>query len=334
MEPEKSENHINDEETALDLVAPFHRSRGLEAVADMLDQYNKQNAALMTNIVGATGVHNKLGRIVDSLALASGLAELIVAQELSSISKSAYLPAYEILDSANFSICKLYSSSNAIVEAFKSIPSISESWQSQFASINLALEIAQPSKFVVESHLAQISELSILTQSSLSHLNWERLGNTLQLTTNIQAVLQHTFLDFTKAYSDLYGNLRKQPSIIASLPVFASELPAVELFNETSLLESITIQEEDDFEFTEHKQKFRGRIQTGTNDRLAELLAILDKDLLSLWEGARFSLNSDNPDRARHFAISLRELFTQVLHTLAPDTEVKVWTNNPKHYQR
>ncbi len=332
MDSEKSENDINDEEADPGSVVSFHRSHGFEAVADMLDQYSKRNAALMADIVGATGIHNKLGNIADSLAFTSGLSEIIEAQRLSSINTLAYSPAYEILDSANFSIGGLFDSSNAIVEAFANISSISESWQSRFASINLAVEAVQPFKFVIDSHLAQISELSILTQSSLAHLHWDQIGSDLLLTPNIQNILQDDFLSLTRTYSDLFDYLGEQPSIIASLPVFASELPTVELFNETNLLESVTIQEEEDFEFIEQKQHVRREIQAETMNRLADLLARLNEDLIPLWDGARLSLNSDNPERARHTAVSLRELFTHVLHTLAPDIEVKKWTNNPEHY--
>jgi Predicted pPIWI-associating nuclease len=62
------------------------------------------------------------------------------------------------------------------------------------------------------------------------------------------------------------------------------------------------------------------------------LLSNLDPDLLSLLGGARGALTSSNPDRVRHFSSSLRELFTQVLHRLAPDKAVQSWTLNPDHY--
>lgn len=43
-----------------------------------------------------------------------------------------------------------------------------------------------------------------------------------------------------------------------------------------------------------------------------------------MWQGAKSALNStDNPDYARHCAVSLRELFTHVIHRLSPDDEIK-----------
>ena len=42
---------------------------------------------------------------------------------------------------------------------------------------------------------------------------------------------------------------------------------------------------------------------------------------------------SRNPDRARHVTTSVRELFSQVLHGLAPDEEVRAWSSNEQHFQ-
>ena len=63
-----------------------------------------------------------------------------------------------------------------------------------------------------------------------------------------------------------------------------------------------------------------------------EALSALDAKLLSLWHGAVQAALSDNPDKVRHAITSLRELFTQVLHRLAPDTDVFKWSNDAKHF--
>ena len=57
-----------------------------------------------------------------------------------------------------------------------------------------------------------------------------------------------------------------------------------------------------------------------------------DDRLLILINGARDSLRSDNPDRERHVTTSVRELFTQILHGLAPDDELRQWSADPDHY--
>ncbi|WP_036385311.1 hypothetical protein [Muricauda sp. MAR_2010_75] len=45
-------------------------------------------------------------------------------------------------------------------------------------------------------------------------------------------------------------------------------------------------------------------------------------DLHSRWQGAIFSLNPRNPDAARHFCTSAREIITQILEIKAPDSHV------------
>lgn len=56
-------------------------------------------------------------------------------------------------------------------------------------------------------------------------------------------------------------------------------------------------------------------------------LGEVSPDLLNRWKGAVFSLNPNNPDAARHFCTSARELFTQFIELKASDNDV--FTYNP-----
>ena len=65
----------------------------------------------------------------------------------------------------------------------------------------------------------------------------------------------------------------------------------------------------------------------GSVDKLedAELLDGLrgiSMDLDDRWNGAVFSLNPKNPDAARHFCTSAREIFVQIIQLKAPDADV------------
>ena len=53
----------------------------------------------------------------------------------------------------------------------------------------------------------------------------------------------------------------------------------------------------------------------------SELLAI-DPDLDARWRGALFSMNPDNPDAARHFCTSSREILDKMIVSAAPDDVV------------
>ena len=55
---------------------------------------------------------------------------------------------------------------------------------------------------------------------------------------------------------------------------------------------------------------------------MIEFLNSVSSDLLARWRGALFSLNPENPDAARHFCTSAREVITQILEIKAQDAEV------------
>ena len=55
---------------------------------------------------------------------------------------------------------------------------------------------------------------------------------------------------------------------------------------------------------------------------LIPVLHAISADLSDRWRGALFSLNLSNPDAARHFCTSAREIITRILDTKAPDSIV------------
>ena len=60
-----------------------------------------------------------------------------------------------------------------------------------------------------------------------------------------------------------------------------------------------------------------------TEDReIGEKLCKVSEDLDNRWIGAVYALNPNNPDAARHFCTSAREIFTEFIEMKAPDAEV------------
>jgi hypothetical protein len=58
------------------------------------------------------------------------------------------------------------------------------------------------------------------------------------------------------------------------------------------------------------------------NTELLDGLRRISPDLNDRWNGAIFALNPRNPDAARHFCTSAREIITQILEVKAPDADV------------
>jgi Predicted pPIWI-associating nuclease len=90
------------------------------------------------------------------------------------------------------------------------------------------------------------------------------------------------------------------------------ELPQQENANNLAMMNALAGGEPDEHEAGDDLES------TSIRDELSQISA----DLNDRWRGALFSLNPRNPDAARHFCASVREIFTQVLHTRAPDSAV------------
>ena len=62
-----------------------------------------------------------------------------------------------------------------------------------------------------------------------------------------------------------------------------------------------------------------------TDPEIEARLADFEVDLATRWRGALFALSPRNPDAARHFSSSSREILTRIIEREAPDVEVLEW---------
>ena len=59
-----------------------------------------------------------------------------------------------------------------------------------------------------------------------------------------------------------------------------------------------------------------------SSSKIAHILTDLPPDIRDRWPGALYALNPNNPDAARHFCTSARELLTAILERYANDDDV------------
>lgn len=67
-------------------------------------------------------------------------------------------------------------------------------------------------------------------------------------------------------------------------------------------------------------------VEEPPDSELGDRLRAISPDLDDRWRGAVFALDPRNPDAARHFCTSAREIFTSVLEIHAPATAVMEWS--------
>jgi hypothetical protein len=69
--------------------------------------------------------------------------------------------------------------------------------------------------------------------------------------------------------------------------------------------------------------------QEDIHQEVGEKLKHRDSIEYNMWSGAWQALDSNNPDKSRHCACSMRELATKILHELAQDRKVRTKLNLP-----
>ena len=235
---------------------------------------------------------------------------LIAAREANlSISRMAFPPMMESLS--------------------REIGKSSELWKSQYESIQLTRDSLAASFIGIQSQVARMAEISLLAEKSLSTLDFSSIGNMALIKKQFQESLKDAHFAFAESYSNLFNSLEHSHFSILSISPVVTSLPPIEFYYGNKFIESIYSPEID---VSEEDQSLSSELQKEIKDDIESYLARLDESLIKLWHGATQAIKSDNPDAIRHYSISLRELLTQVIHRLAPDDNIKKWSDMPEMY--
>lgn len=93
---------------------------------------------------------------------------------------------------------------------------------------------------------------------------------------------------------------------------FLSDLAERETANSVAVVNALLADEEES----------QASIDDLSTSRITDSLSSFSEDLAMRWSGAVFALNPANPDAARHFCTSSREIIAEILNTEAPDKDV------------
>lgn len=133
-------------------------------------------------------------------------------------------------------------------------------------------------------------------------------------------LLSSNLLEGISSLTTSYQNaIESIPDLLSPQSAFIARYAPAEYLSGVEVLEKICTESDEEAEIEELPS-------------VDEELTSFDEQLLDMLNGARSSLKSDNPDKARHVTTSVRELFTHVLHRLAPDKTVRQWTEDSSHY--
>jgi Predicted pPIWI-associating nuclease len=278
--------------------------------------------------------------------------------QLSEISKiNTYLPdlsafsytseVLELSRSATNSLTGLTDSMSVIQDLGKAMTD-SQSWYNEHLSNTAAIlsgampsiEILKASEnlgligtdslsaLAINSSIAKATELSLFSEKSLSNFDYQSIGNLIGISDESRMDLGSSFTNFSTGYSNLLSSFNTSPKSYIDLnPTFIKSVP-VEYFTGSNLLELISTEEE----VSVDEEILKNEIQYENEISLNKFLPKIDSGLYDMWKGAIEAYYSNNSDKVRHFATSIRELFTHLMGLMAPDKEIKKWSQSEQDF--
>lgn len=182
------------------------------------------------------------------------------------------------------------------------------------------------------SQLEKVTQLGIYSAFEISR-NLE-IGTRLAISDDMRKSVATTHLDFSKSYVDFLATLNDSMVEAVQLQPAWLTLPPVEHYNASRLMAEIFPPESpsDVLDFVVESEDESSEISLDSENGIENLLSELDERLITPWRGIEESISSGGADRLRQSAASMRELFTHVVHQLAPDDEVRDWSTEARHF--
>jgi len=198
------------------------------------------------------------------------------------------------------------------------IEKIHKSWTDQFAPINSMIE---------EMKAAASFDFSSIAKSLTSS---ESIASAIgALATPPDFGPSATAIEYLRAEERRMAESMRSiidsiaiPSDYLTLPYSSILGASREVFTNSNAIGTLypTVGEDSSVDLIEEERRAREE----TSD-CVELIKIVDPGLVPMYQGSLDALKSDSIDKPRHVLVSLRELWTHVLHRLAPDEKVMGW---------
>ncbi len=287
--------------------------RHLRSITDELNRSFSVYESMTSQILKSASISSSLQQ---SLATQRALDRRLIA------SASSALATFRLADlTTNYGDLL---SANKILSQYVSQASIAESVLSKvFAdhnnlrkSLESITSLSTTRDLLSSLDTTRLLHTSLNSQYRLLELESLKFGSMIGASNVWANDLAATFGKLTSSYRDVVTAITVVPQNIA--PFIATYAP-IEYSLELDVIERVTIAPDDD-------------ANEDALPSIDEELASFDDSLLILLNGARDSLNSSNPDKARHVTTSVRELFTHIIHRLAPDDAISNWSTNENDF--
>lgn len=196
--------------------------------------------------------------------------------------------------------------------------------------LNLNIDRSALAQFSIQSNVARISGLSFFAEDSIFKAEAAGVGRIIDIDYDTKLRIDNSAINLSNGYAKLFSSFGQNLNTFTDFNPHIAHLTSQEYFNNANLIEILSTDEKE----SDEEQIIKKDIITINERSLSTYLPVIDADLTALWEGSKEALRSDNPDKVRHFGTSLRELFTQVIQSLAPTAEIEAWTQEEKYFHK
>jgi hypothetical protein len=295
----------------------------INEVARQMGESHLAYDSVIRSIKSSASLEQSLSGLYSRLALENRAIESIGVTFREMHQANEFSLSLRAMAEANSSLKLMFESTKFAESVRLSAIANQETWVKEMAQG--LREMTRMTEITVRRDLSAVLSASLAAQSKFSELQSYNMGALIHATAPLQESLRSTLEGFAVSYRTLFDFMQQSP--VSMIEPRIIHYPPQEAFREATLLEEITIPETEQPVLDEFEAPV-----VPEETSLEELLANVDAGLPALLQGARKALNTANPDRGRHVVTSIRELFTHVLHHLAPDDKIRDWTSDDHHY--
>lgn len=236
-------------------------------------------------------------------------------------------PPMSLLTDAHADLSVLLTNRADIESISRASGVLSKNWAEHIAAYERFSEQTSAAELALTSHYTAVADSVLLAQERMLGVPWNSLGNVTTMPPQEFETIRDRFMFLTDAYGSLMRSFEASEHFMADFPPIFSSGPPIEILTSARILDCLSEPILDEF-YPEVEREIEFDLEDEIEASIDELLTDLNPDLRVMWVGAREALRSENPDRSRHVAFSLRELITHTLHALAPDDAIQNWTND------
>ena len=298
----------------------------LRLVKTYMTNYQRRRRAELRQVTPLSYGHLNQIESIARLLTDSNFAALRQIEDISRAANSALLPFSGISEiiAANQHLHDMLARTRPIHDLVRNIGHFHRTWLQELHRYEEQASLLQAA---TKRTLEEIANRLTLSEQMFASVNFDAIFRSIVSRESQIVRFQDLISNMAENYSSVVTSVQDTARLL-HLPRFALPSATREMFVTGYVLDSFHISDVTEAEpaFSEHQSVVEtvSEIENETSPCI-ELLSEVDPKLAQLYAGARSALRGTNPDRARHFLSSLRELWSHLMRTIAPDSEVMNW---------